>query len=252
MQTAAKNQQPTENKIEKSNRTAAEKSNGNVGKTERIASAIGGGALTAYGLKRGGWTGVLMALAGGAFVKRGVTGYCEIYDALGAGSAKEKNENVSVKGGAGVKVEESVTIEKSPEELYRFWRDFENLPKVMNHLERVETSGASNKSHWVAKAPLGQTVEWDAEIITDHPGEMIAWHSLKNSEVANAGSVHFTPAANGTEVRVVLKYDPPGGKIGAVVAKLFGEEPERQIAEDLRRFKQLMESNEFAQKAKFG
>ncbi len=251
MQTASTNQQLSKNKIEKSNRTASEKSNRNVGKTERIASAIGGGALTAYGLKRGGWTGVLLALAGGAFVKRGVTGYCEVYDALGVDGAKEKNANVSVEGGAGVKVEESIIIEKSPEELYRFWRNFENLPQVMSHLERVETRGAGSKSHWVAKAPFGQTVEWDAEIITDHPGEMIAWRSLENSEVANAGSVHFTPAANGTQVRVVLKYDPPGGKIGAAVAKLFGEEPEMQIADDLRRFKGLMESNELAQKAKF-
>ena len=243
MQTAIENQRLSENKTEKSNR--------NVGKTERVASAIGGGALAAYGLKRGGWSGVLLAVAGGSLLKRGVTGYCEVYDALGVDSAEEKNENVSVEGGAGVKVEKSIIVEKSPEELYHFWRDFKNLPKVMSHLERVETSGAGNKSHWVAKAPLGRTVEWDAEIITDHPNEMISWRSLENSEVANAGSVHFTPAANGTEVRVVLKYDPPGGKIGAAVAKLFGEEPETQIADDLVRFKGLMESNESAQKAKF-
>ena len=243
MQTAIENQRLPENKIEKSNR--------NVGKTERVASAIGGGALAAYGLKRGGWSGILLAVAGGSLLKRGVTGYCEVYDALSVDSAKEKNENVSVEGGAGVKVEKSIIVEKSPEELYRFWRDFKNLPKVMSHLERVDTSSAGNKSHWVAKAPLGRTVEWDAEIITDHPNEMLAWRSLENSEVANAGSVHFTPPQMEHEVRVVLKYDPPGGKIGAAVAKLFGEEPETQIADDLVRFKGLMESNESAQKAKF-
>ncbi|MGI8495920.1 MAG: SRPBCC family protein [Pyrinomonadaceae bacterium] len=239
MQTATLNNQMAENESKNSRETSKE----NVGKNERILSAVGGGALAFYGFKRGGWSGILAAIAGGSLIKRGVTGYCEIYDALGTGSAEEHNKNVSVEGGAGVKVEESVIVNKSAEEIYRFWRNFENLPRVMSHLESVTADDDGRKSHWIAKAPLGQTVEWDAEIINDHPNEMIAWRSLENSQVANAGSVHFRETGNGTEVRVVLKYDPPGGKIGAAVAKLFGEEPEQQITEDLRRFKSLMESN---------
>jgi uncharacterized membrane protein len=104
------------------------------------------------------------------------------------------------------------------------------------------------RSHWVAKAPAGTTVEWDAEVYNEKENEMIAWRSLEGSQVDNAGSVHFTPApgGRGTQVRVVLKYDPPAGVIGAAVARLFGESPAQQIDEDLRRFKQLMEAGEVA------
>jgi uncharacterized membrane protein len=168
-----------------------------------------------------------------------------MYEAAGintAGTAASKNPIVSVPAGHGIKVEQSIIINRSPEELYQFWRRFENLARFMNHLESVTTTGG-NRSHWVAKAPAGSKIEWDAEIYNEKENELIAWRSLEGSQVDNAGSVHFTPAAGGggTEVRVVLKYDPPGGAIGAAVAKLFGEEPSQQIEEDLRRLKQLME-----------
>lgn len=225
--------------------TKSKGQNTNVNDKERIASAVGGGALAVYGLTQGGWTGFAAAAVGGMFLYRGLTGHCDVYKALGINTAEETNPNVSVKGGAGVKVEKTITINKSPEEIYSFWRKFENLPRFMNHLESVTTS-YGGRSHWVAKAPLGTTVEWDAEIINDHPDEMIAWRSLEGSDVSNAGSVHFTPVGSGTEVRVVLKYDPPAGKLGAMVAKLFGEEPEQQIEEDLHRLKQLMEEGTMA------
>jgi uncharacterized membrane protein len=126
--------------------------------------------------------------------------------------------------------------------LYRYWRNFENLPSFMNHLKSVTADG--NRSHWVAKAPLGTSVEWDAEVITDRRGELIGWRSLEGSDVDAAGSVHFTEArgGRGTEVRVVLKYDPPAGKVGAAVARWLGAAPEQQIAEDLDSFKRLMEA----------
>jgi uncharacterized membrane protein len=142
-------------------------------------------------------------------------------------------------------VEKSVTVNKSPEELYRFWRNFENLPRFMDHLESVRVEG-EGRSHWVAKAPAGTTVEWDAEIYNEKENELIAWRSLEGADVDNAGSVRFEGDAEGssTIVRVSLKYDPPGGVIGATFAKLFGEEPSQQIEEDLRRFKQVMEAGE--------
>lgn len=145
----------------------------------------------------------------------------------------------------GIEVKQSITIDRSPEELYSFWRDFENLPRIMDHLESVQVTG-DRQSHWKAKAPAGMRVEWDAEILEDEPNSRISWRSLENADVQNSGTVRFTPApgARGTEVHVDLQYKPPGGAIGATIAKLFGEEPEQQISEDLRRFKQLIEAGD--------
>jgi uncharacterized membrane protein len=145
----------------------------------------------------------------------------------------------------GIRVQRSLTVRQSPEEVYRFWRDFTNLPRFMSHLESVVITG-DQRSRWRAKAPAGTTVEWDAEIVEDRPNELISWRSLPGSEVDNAGSVEFVraPGDRGTEVRVEFRYDPPGGKLGALVAKLFGEAPEQQVAGDLRRLKQVLETGE--------
>jgi uncharacterized membrane protein len=223
----------------------------NVGQTERWVSAIGGGALALYGLTRGSLGGIALGLLGAALVQRGVRGHCELYQAMDFSTSGEgglrNSENVSVRGERGFKVEKSVTINRSPEELFNFWRNFENLPRFMNHLESVKVMGG-NRSHWVAKAPAGTTVEWDAEVYNEKPNELIAWRTLEGADVDSAGSVRFeaVPNGRGTMVRVALKYDPPGGAIGAAIAKLFGENPEQQIDEDLRRFKQLMETGEVA------
>jgi uncharacterized membrane protein len=141
------------------------------------------------------------------------------------------------------RVQKTVTIAQPAERLYAFWRNFEQLPHFMDHLEAVRVEGGK-RSHWVAKAPAGKRVEWDAEITEERAGERIAWRSLPGADVANAGEVEFraAPGDRGTEVKVVIEYDPPAGRAGAVVAKLFGEEPGVQLDEDLWRFKQLMES----------
>jgi len=219
----------------------------NVGQTERWVSALAGGALAIYGLTRRTWGGVVLALVGGTLIHRGSTGHCYMYDAIGVNTAGNENDNplVSVPANRGIKVEKSVTINKSPAELYSFWRNFENLPRFMNHLESVKTTG-EGRSHWVAKAPAGKTVEWDAEIYNEKENELIAWRSLEGADVDNAGSVRFEPEAGGrgTVVKVTLKYDPPGGALGAAIAKLFGEEPSQQIEEDLNRFKQVMETGQ--------
>jgi uncharacterized membrane protein len=142
-------------------------------------------------------------------------------------------------------VKKSLIINRTPEELYRFWRDFENLPRFMKHLESVRVTG-DGRSHWVAKAPAGSSVEWDAEITEDRPNELIAWRSLEGADVDNSGSVRFerAPGNRGTIVKVEIDYNPPGGVIGAAVAKLFGEEPGQQTQDALRCLKQVMETGE--------
>ncbi len=145
----------------------------------------------------------------------------------------------------GVHVRRSITVNRSPQEIYAFWRNFENLPRFMAHLESVRVID-DRRSHWMARAPAGAKVEWDAEIVEDRPNELIAWRSLSSADVPNEGSVRFVPApgGRGTEIHVELRYKPPGGKVGALAAKLFAEEPGKQVAGDLRRFKQVMELGE--------
>jgi uncharacterized membrane protein len=144
----------------------------------------------------------------------------------------------------GVFVAHSITVNRPREEVYRFWHDFQNLPRFMAHLESVDVHG--RQSHWCAKAPAGMSVEWDAEMIEDVPNERIAWRSLEGAEIPNEGSVQFfdAPGGRGTEIVVELRYRPPGGRLAATFAKLFGEEPNQQIRGDLRRFKQVMELGE--------
>jgi uncharacterized membrane protein len=139
----------------------------------------------------------------------------------------------------------AITINKPSGEVYGYWHDFSKLPTFMWHLESVEPIDAK-RSHWVAKGPVGTKVEWDAEITEDTPNDRIAWRSVEGAMVQNAGTVRFTeaPGDRGTEVHVELEYSPPGGVIGAAVAKLFGEEPTQQIKDDLRRFKQVLETGE--------
>ncbi|MFC7479003.1 SRPBCC family protein [Luedemannella flava] len=139
----------------------------------------------------------------------------------------------------------TTTIRKPVPEVYAFWRDLENLPAFMAHLEKVRVTG-DRTSHWVASAPFGKNVEWDAEIVDEVPGEKIGWRSTDDADVPNAGTVRFVPAPDGvsTEVRVVLVYDIPGGTVGKAVAKYFGEEPHQQVDDDLRRLKQVLETGE--------
>jgi uncharacterized membrane protein len=216
----------------------------NVGETERVVSALGGGALALVGLSRGNAAGLTLAALGGALLYRGLTGHCPLYGTFGIDTVHDHNPATSVPAAQGVRVEAAVTIDRPAEELYRYWRDFERLPHIMSHLRTVTVHG--DKSHWVAQAPLGMSVEWDAEVINDRPNELIAWRSLQGSAVSTAGSVHFNqaPGNRGTEIHVTLKFDPPGGKLGAALARLFGADPRQQIREDLRRFKQLMEAGE--------
>ncbi len=213
-----------------------------VGKIERWGSMLGGGALLLYGLSRRSLGGIALAVLGGDLVYHGlVRNDGHLHEMFGLQAPQDRNSALTIPHGHGIKVTRSATIDRSPEELYRFWRDFSNLPKFMDHLESVQVIN-DLKSHWVAKAPAGMKVEWDAEIVNDAENQLIAWHSLEGSDVPNAGSVHFDPAprGHGTKVSVILKYDPPAGPIGAAFAKLLGEAPSQTIRQDLFRLKQLM------------
>jgi uncharacterized membrane protein len=217
---------------------SSRESTSNLSETERWASLIGGGALILTGLKQGSLRGALTALAGGSLVYHGATSQKSLESTVG--------EVMGI--GQSVKVEKSVTISnKSPDELYQVWHDFENLPSFMKHLKSVQVID-QKRSHWIANAPAGASVEWDAEIVSDQPGKLIAWTSVEGAEIDNSGLVRFqaAPDGRGTEVKVVLEYNPPGGVVSTAIAKLFGEEPEQQIGDALRYFKQLMEAGEIA------
>jgi uncharacterized membrane protein len=203
---------------------------------ERWASLIGGSAMVLLGLRQRSLRGVLTAIAGSGLIYQG---------AMKKSTIAQAQEAIGVN--QTIKVEKTVTINKPADELYRFWHNFENLPRFMKHLKSV-TVLDNQKSHWVANAPLGSSVEWDAYILEDRENEFISWASAEDADVDNSGFIRFTkaPGDRGTEVKVVLEYNPPGGVLASVVAKLFGEEPEQQIGDDLRRFKMLMEAGEIA------
>ena len=214
----------------------------NVPQPERIGSLAAGAGLAAYGLSRRSLGGVLLALLGGALIKRGVTGHCEMYAAMGVNS-RQLNSETGVPGNKGIKVVKSITVSRSPQEVYRYWRKLENLARFMNHVKSV-TEIDERRSTWVVEGPMGTDLEWTAQIITDREGELISWESLPGAEVQNAGSVRFEGVGEGrTELRVSLQYQPPAGVLGAAVAKLFGEDPEQQLDEDLARFKKLIEAD---------
>jgi uncharacterized membrane protein len=218
----------------------------NVPKPERIGSVAAGAALVGFGLSRKSLPGLLLAIFGGALIKRGATGHCEMYSALGVNS-RQLNTESGVPGNKGIKVTQSIVVSRPKEEVYRYWRNLENLPRFMEHVESVRELD-NRRSAWVVKGPLGHDVEWTAHIITDRENEMISWESLPGAEVQNAGSVWFEPAAGGssTEVKVSLQYLPPAGVIGATVAKWLGESPEQQLRTDLAQFKTLIESGQVA------
>jgi uncharacterized membrane protein len=183
-----------------------------------------------------------LGLDAGYMLYRGLTGHCVVYQMMGI-------NRVATNGHAGIKVERAVTVNRPKQELYQMWRDFENLPRFMEHLESVQVDPSDNgRSHWVAKAPLGKTIEWDSEILEDRENELLEWKSLPGSTVESKGRVEFldAPAGRGTIVHVSMEYNPPAGSLGAAFAKLFGQEPNQQINEDLHHFKQIMETGEVA------
>jgi uncharacterized membrane protein len=191
--------------------------------TRKWAALVSGAAAAVYGARRKSWTGAALAGAGGYL----------IYSGIRASRTPKQFE-----------IKRSITINKPAQELYQFWRNLENLPRFMEHLESVtERDGVS---HWVVQGPLKRPIEWDARVSQEHPNELIRWHSMPGSAIDHRGSVQFEKAAGdrGTMVTVTLEYGTPAGKAGNVVSSLFGKHPEQIVREELRHFKQLMEAGE--------
>lgn len=207
-----------------SNHNAARPGRSRIQRLDRLASLVGGGALTVFGISRKSVTGAAIAAAGGYLIYRGFN-----------------QESIA----RPIHVQKTFTIMRPVQDVYDFWRDFSNLPRVMKHLQEVRTTNG-RFSHWVVRAPMGMTVEWDAELTDQTPNEYLGWRTCPGSPVEHHGSVQFTPALDGeaTEVSVYLQYTAPGGKLGQTFAKLFGEEPEQQVREDLRALKALLETGE--------
>ena len=230
-------------------RTMSETSGVNVGETERLISGAAGAALVVLGLSRRSLPGVALAAVGGAMAYRGLSGHCSLYSALGIDTAHGETDGAAPEEyfNRGLHFQQTFTISnKSPEELYTFWRDFTNLPQIFQHLESV-TPIDDKRSHWVAKGPMGMKFEWDAEVINDEPNTTIAWRSLSDAQVDNAGSVRFVRAPGddrGTELKVTMDYIPPAGAVGKALAAMLGQDPESLIREDLRRFKRVQETGE--------
>lgn len=220
----------------------------NVGQMERWVSLGAGGLLAAAAIKRRGVLGLALASLAAELLYRGVSGFCPIYGALGIDTSKRTgshNPQASVPYGRGVRIEEWIAVARPARELYDYWRKLETLPQFMAHIEEV-TALTDTRSRWRVRAPIGSRITWEAEIINDVPGQLIGWRSLPGSAIHHAGSVHFDQRDGLTDVRVVLEYAPPARYVGASVARILGEEPQRQITEDLRRFKAIVERGEHA------
>ncbi len=205
-------------------------------KGEQWASALGGSALLFLALRRLSWSSPLLGAAGVALLYRSATGQ---------NPARELLDTVSQATAEGIQVHRAVTVQRTPEDVYRFWRRIENLPRFMEHLEAVEEL-ADGRSHWQARIPGPMPLSWDARLVHDQPGERLAWETLPDSTVEHQGEVRFVPIDEGraTELHVSLSYRPPLGAAGAAAAQLLNMVTEQQIHEDVRRSKQLLEAGE--------
>jgi uncharacterized membrane protein len=222
----------------------------NVGQMERAISVAAGAALAAIGLRKRGASGIALALAGAELTRRGVTGHCMLYDALGLDTRRDVGDRDDVTSRAAtvnahkaIKVERSIRVDRPANELYNLWRDFSNLPRFMQHLDSVQSTDDLH-SHWIARLPGGKHVEWDSEIVNDIDGKLIAWKTVGSPDIAHAGSVHFTPTSDGSasEVRIVFDYEPPFARTIGTIASHLGHTIEMMVDEDLRRFKEHAES----------
>lgn len=206
---------------------------------ERWAALGAGMVLLIAGASRRTAFGAGLAVASGLMLYRGLAGHWPV-------NAPNPEAITSTLGlNREVDVRESFRIERPVADVWQVWRRLGNLPRVMTHLERV-TETSERRSHWVAAGPAGLVVEWDAEIVSDVEHEELCWRSLPGSDIVTSGSVTLEPARGGrsTQVRVHLRYAPPAGKAGNLIASLFGRAPAQTVREDLRRLKQELEAGE--------
>lgn len=222
----------------------------NVGRVDRLLSAINGSLFIAYGLSRRSATGILLALLGGGLIYRAVTGRSNLYRMLDISTLNESPRTLaSLPGAAGVKISRAVTIERSPEDLYRFWRDLEMAPLYMPNMMSVQVMGPRT-SHWTAKTSTGSSLEWDSEITQDITNQHISWRSIGTDKplTGHTGLVRFELAGDnrGTVVTLEIDFRQFRGPLAITLGKVFGRLPEQQVYETLRNFKELMEAGEIA------
>lgn len=220
----------------------------NMSQREREWALLGAAVLTGFAIVRQDALRVPAVLGAALLIYKGVSGNSVIGRLFGRNHAVATNpRTVAVPHEQGFHITRSVTINKPAQELYAFWRDPLNLPHVIDYIESVQVIGPS-QAHWVVKLPGGLKTEFDVEVYTDKPNEVISWRSLPDSAIKNAGSIRFTPAAQGrgTYVHLTLEFVPPGGPLGQTVLKLFGDMPAQYIAQYLRDFKQIIETGEKA------
>jgi len=237
---------PTENRVPPLANRLKYRGEVNINPVEGWLSGLSGVVLTAYGLWRRNWSGLALLLSGGGLIYRGVSRHSFLYQVLGINTARSQDlSRANALEEKAIKVEHAVTINRSPQEVFQSWRHLEQLPEITPHLQEVEIQDTLH-SHWMTQAPAGIPVEWEAEIVAELENEYIAWRSLPGSTISHEGFVSFVPApgGRGTEVKAVLKYRPPAGRAGDLLAKLSGMSPDRQVRESLRNFKALMEAGE--------
>jgi uncharacterized membrane protein len=212
----------------------------NVTDSERIASAVAGGLVMSLALFRSGlWRGLLLG-AGATLLLRGATGRCVLYHELGI-DRRDRRQRDGVPGNEGLRIEHAVDVRCPARELYQFWRRLEQLPRILRHVESVEPTDQWH-SHWVARGPLGPPLEWDAEIINEREGELIAWQSVHGAGLQNAGSVRFEPTYEGlTRLKVCIELQPVGGAVAIALGRIFGTDPQRELIDDLERFRDFAE-----------
>jgi uncharacterized membrane protein len=213
---------------------------------ENWTALSGGALLLMFGATRRDRVGALAAVASAPLLYRGLTGEWPI------ANGRSDDTRTALAGDRGLRVRESIRLEMPLEEVFRFWRRLDNLPRFMTYLESVSEDATTQRSHWVARGPGGARVEWDAEIINEVENQVLAWRSLPDSDIVTAGSVNFDRVRGGraTQITVNLQYAPPAGRGGAAIAWLFGRAPSQTIREDLRRLKQLLEAGEVARAAR--
>ena len=214
----------------------------NVGPVQRGVSALAGVALVAAGLRRPTLGGVALAGAGTSLLYRATTGYCHLFGALGIDTARDDD------GGApsdAVEIRRSITIQRPRDEVYRRWRDPQSQPRVWSHFAEL-TNATEQGAHWRFEAPLGRTLGWDARVVDERPGELVAWEAAEGADLRNEGTVEFRDAPGdwGTEITLRVRFDPPAGLLGDAAARVLDDPPKLVLEKALRRFKSLVETGE--------
>jgi uncharacterized membrane protein len=212
----------------------------NLGEGERSLSTLGGAGLIGFGVTQIGWQRWFYVLLGGALLRRGLTGHCDLYERLHI-DTRHPTPHGAIESGHSTRLESSIDIRCPARELYLFWRRLDQLPHALRHIESV-TPIDGVRSHWIVKGPLGHQFEWDAKIINDQEDQLIAWETLPGASVPNSGSVRFEERGPGlTRIKVAMEFQQPAKAIGLTIAKLLGESPQRELEDDLAAFKGFAE-----------